>query len=67
MSFTTGASDPHGWAKFPRSAIAFERVKEEAMRNLAFQVIVKNLAKSGVCTAEGKLLKRWEVGQWVTA
>jgi len=67
MSFTTGASDPHGWAKFPRSAIAFERAKEEARRDVAFQAIVKNLTNSGVCTAEGKLLKRWESGRWVAA
>ena len=64
MSFKTQCSDPHEWAHKPRSVIAFDHVKDVALRDTAFQEIVKGLVNQGICTAEGKLLKRWKDGQW---
>jgi hypothetical protein len=67
MTFQTGCSDPLGWATFPRSAIAFEHVKDVAKRDSGFSAIVEKHIADGICTAEGKLLKRWDCGVWVAA
>lgn len=69
MSFSTiggGDIDPLLWAKRPRSTHALEHLLQcvkEGHSSLAN--ILSKLISDGVCTAEGKLLKRWDCGQWV--
>lgn len=59
-----GPKDPLGWAKRPRSALAVQRVQELARQDRRFPPIVERLVKSGVASAEGKLLQRWNGTEW---
>ena len=67
VSFATTCSDPCGWARYPRSALALKCAREVAERDPEFRAIVNKHVEDGVCTAEGRLLKRWDGQRWVAA
>lgn len=63
-----GGLDPLAWAKFPRSANALDYVIQAS--KTGDERFVETLAghvRDGVCSASGKMLRRWDSGQWVMA
>jgi hypothetical protein len=65
----TGDIDPLGWARRPRSQTALDRLRDGGCSGgvAELQAIVTRHVEEGVCTAEGRLLKRWDGLQWVAA
>lgn len=60
--------DPLLWAKRPNSQKAMDMVIDGSKRSTALAQIVADHVANGVCTAAGKLLKRYKgQGQWVSA
>jgi hypothetical protein len=58
--------DPMRWCRKPGSQIAMDHIIEEA-RSRGNQVLAKvldELIETGICTQAGKLLKRWDRGEW---
>lgn len=53
------------WAKKPRSTFALRAVIDLAKGgDLRFVEIYSGLVDAGICTGDGRLLKRWKDGQW---
>jgi hypothetical protein len=67
MKTTIGAPDPLRWCKQPGSQIAMNAILEEVKnrKNTFLAGVLHELVESGICTADGKLLRRWERGEWV--
>ena len=62
------AHDPMAWCKKPGSQIAMNAIIEEARcGNEVLAEVFEEHKASGVCSETGKLLKRWDNGQWVAA
>lgn len=58
------------WARRPMSQLAMNMVADAAkhpMRYPQLAAVFDELVEQGVCTAAGKLLKRWDGQQWVKA
>ena len=69
-SVMPGDPEKHGmdWARTPRSQFALDAVFSEAKRgNRPMESIRDQLIADGIATEGGKLLKRWDCGQWVEA
>lgn len=62
----SGGLDPLLWAKKPRSQIALEFVRSGADGNTGLMEILQRNIVDGICTDDGKLLRRWDGLQWVS-
>ena len=61
-----GELDPHLWAKKPRSQTALDFVRRGAAGNTDLMEILQINIADGICTDDGKLLRRWDGSQWVS-
>jgi len=52
------------WATHPRSIAHLRMILDGARRDPRLQSCVEEMLERGVCTADGKLLKVWQHGQW---
>jgi hypothetical protein len=59
--------DHLAWARRPASQVAMDLVVSGSKRDSRLRRIWNELVESGVCTAEGKLLKKHVDDQWVKA
>lgn len=59
--------DHLAWARRPASQVAMDLVISGSKRDSRLRRIWNELVESGVCTAEGKLLKKHVDDQWVKA
>ena len=62
----SGGLDPLLWAKKPRSQTALDFMRMGAARNTALMEILQRNVADGICTDDGKLLRRWDGSQWVS-
>lgn len=64
---TQSKTDPHSWAKRPKSAIAFHGLLNlVAQGDSQFEEILQSLREAGHVVGNA-LVHRWENGQWVKA
>ena len=63
----TMAFDPTRWCKKPGSQIAMDAIVQEARArgNKTLASVLDGLIEKGICTETGRLVKRWENGEWV--
>lgn len=62
----SGGLDPLLWAKKPRSQTALDSVRRGSADNADLLAILQKHIADGICTEDGKLLRRWEGLQWVS-
>lgn len=62
----SGGLDPLLWAKKPRSQTALDFVRRGAAGNTGLMEILQRNIADGICTDDGKLLRRWDGVQWVS-
>lgn len=60
--------DPLRWATKPASQSALNLARQGADKgHSGLQQVIAGLVADGIATASGKLIKRWDHGQWVAA
>ena len=57
--------DPLEWARHPKSDATLQHLRRHMKRDLRLAAIYAELVEINVCTAEGKLLCRWDGHKWV--
>lgn len=62
----SGGLDLLLWAKKPRSQTALDFMRMGAAGNADLMEILQRNIADGICTDDGKLLRRWDGSQWVS-
>jgi hypothetical protein len=55
------------WATHPRSDMHLQFIFDAAKKDARFKPCIEEMVSKGICTDDGKLLKRYSTGAWTSA